>query len=511
MQPTLFENPLREGLRLERTPEPCCVVIFGASGDLTMRKLIPAFFSLFQQNLLPPGFSVIGAARTPMSHQDFRDKMKEAIKVFGQVTAADTHLLENFVSGLFYNRTDVKKPETLERLCALLSQMDRERGTAANRLFYLSTPPTLYSPISKALGEFKLNHSQGWTRIIIEKPFGRDLESMRSLNRDVLSVFEEDQVYRIDHYLGKETVQNIMVLRFANGIFEPLWDRGYIDHIQITAAESLGVEKRGGYYEQAGAVRDMIQNHLFQVFSLVAMEPPSSLQSNDVRDEKTKVMKAVRPIQQEEVSALAVRGQYGKGAIDGKPVVGYRQEENVNPDSCTETYAALKLLVENWRWAGVPFYLRSAKRMPKRVTEVAVQFRRAPHLIFHDPTSAPVEPNALIIRVQPQEGITLRFRAKVPSQAIQIRTVNMDFHYGTSFGKKSPQAYERLLLDAMLGDTTLFARGDMVEISWKLLTPILEAWGERQADDFPNYEAGSWGPEVSEKWLLEEGRRWRRP
>jgi len=314
-------------------------------------------------------------------------------------------------------------------------------------------------------------------------------------------------VYRIDHYLGKETVQNILVLRFANGIFEPLWNRRYVDHVQITAAESLGVENRGGYYDQAGVLRDMIQNHLLQIFTLVAMEPPVSLEADAVRDEKTKVMQAVRPIESQHLDQFAVRGQYAAGAVNGQPVKGYREEQNVSPDSNTETYAAIKLLVDNWRWADVPFYLRSAKCLPKRVTEVAVQFRRAPHLLFKD--SEPLQPNSLTLRIQPDPGITLRFGAKLPGQAIQVRTVSMDFRYGTSFGKKSPDAYERLLLDAMLGDSTLFARGDMVETSWRLLMPVLEAW-QKRADHFPNYEAGSWGPRESDEFMHREGRRWRR-
>ncbi len=512
METAALKNPLSEGLRLERTPEPCTVIIFGASGDLTMRKLIPALFSLAQQNLLPTGFSVVGAARSPFSHDEFRDKMKSAVEEFADVGPQDANLVDSFVSGLYYNPSDPGKPETFEELFKLLAQIDEDRGTSGNRLFYLSTPPSLYAPICKALGQAKLNNSKGWTRIIIEKPFGRDLESMRTLNKDVLGVFDEDQVYRIDHYLGKETVQNIMVLRFANSIFEPLWSHHYIEHVQITAAESLGVEKRGGYYEQAGALRDMIQNHLFQVFALVAMEPPVSLLSNDVRDEKSKVVKAIRPFTVDEVPSFAQRGQYGSGSISGKPVKGYREEEQVDPNSSTDTYAAVKLCVDNWRWAGTPFYLRSAKRMPKRVSEIAIQFKKPPQRLFTDSeASSPAEPNRLIVRVQPDEGITVKFRAKLPGQAINIRNVNMDFDYGTSFGKKSPEAYERLLLDAMLGDSTLFARGDMVEASWELMMPIIEAWSQPAGDKFPNYAAGSWGPKDSDDWLAAEGRQWRRP
>ena len=503
----MIENPLREGLRLERTPEPCTMVIFGASGDLTRRKLVPSLYSLTQQGLLPGGFAIVGAARTPMSSEDFRTRMKEAVHEFLGEGQVDGSVWEQCAAGMFYTPTDVEDEESFKRLSELLSQMDQERGTSGNRLFYFSTPPSLYAPLTRRLGSVGLNRSSGWTRVIIEKPFGHDLESMQALNKQVLDVFREDQVYRIDHYLGKETVQNILVLRFANGIFEPLWNRRYIDHIQITAAESLGVENRGGYFDQAGVLRDMIQNHLFQIFTLVAMEPPVSLEADAVRDEKTKVMQAIRPIESQNIDQFAVRGQYGPGVVNGQPVEGYREEKNISPDSSTETYAALKLLVDNWRWADVPFYLRSAKRLPKQVTEVAVQFRRAPHLLFK--SSEPLQPNSLTLRIQPDPGITLRFGAKLPGQAIKVRTVNMDFRYGTSFGKRSPDAYERLLLDAMLGDSALFARGDMVETAWEVLMPVLDAW-QKPADHFPNYESGSWGPSEGDHFMEKGGRRWRR-
>jgi len=512
MDPTVFENPLREGLRLERAAEPCVTVIFGASGDLTKRKLVPALYSLATQNLLGGGFSVVGTGRTPMNHEAFRTAMRDAVNRYSDATPPDNAHWESFASGLFYTPTDTQKPESYNNLINLLVQVDRERGTAGNRLFYISTPPTLYSDIIRLLGTTGLNRAPdgGWTRIIIEKPFGEDLRSARALNREVLQVFTEDQVYRIDHYLGKETVQNIMVLRFANGIFEPIWNRRYVDHIQITAAESLGVEDRGGYYDHAGAFRDMIENHLLQVLAHVAMEPVATMEARAVRDEKTKVIRAIRPIMPEEVSQFAVRGQYGEGLAGGEPVKGYRQEKNVNPKSNTETYAAVKFLIDNWRWAEVPFYLRSGKRLPKRVIEVAIQFRRAPHLLFKHATSGPLEPNALILRIQPDEGISLNFSAKMPGQAINIRAVRMDFQYGTSFGKRPPEAYERLLLDAMLGDSTLFARGDTVEVAWELTTPILEAWTQR-ASNFPNYEAGGWGPKEADEFIERDGRRWRRP
>jgi glucose-6-phosphate 1-dehydrogenase len=478
-----FENPLREGLRLERTAEPCVTVIFGASGDLTKRKLVPALYSLAKQNLLASGFCVVGSARTAMNHEAFRAAMRDAVNRYSDAHPVDSAVWESFAAGLFYTPTDPKKPESYKKLSELLAEIDRERGTAGNRVFYISTPPSLYGDIIRLLGDTGLNRSSngGWTRIIIEKPFGYDLQSARALNQEVLQVFTEDQVYRIDHYLGKETVQNIMVLRFANGIFEPIWNRRYIDHVQITAAESLGVENRGGYYEQAGAYRDMIQNHLMQVLAHVAMEPLAAMEANAVRDEKTKVVRAIRPITIDEVGQFVVRGQYGEGSVEGQPVEGYRHEDGVNPESSTETYTAVKFLIDDWRWADVPFYLRSGKRLPKRVT-----------------------------RIQPDEGISLNFNAKIPGQAINIRTVRMDFQYGTSFGKRSPEAYERLLLDALLGDSTLFARGDMVEVAWKLAMPILEAWQE-PASNFPNYQAGSWGPKEADELIERDGRRWRRP
>ena len=512
MVPTAFENPLGEGLRIERTAPPCVAIIFGASGDLTKRKLVPALYSLAAQNLLASGFSVVGTARTPMNDEAFRAAMRDAISRFSDAGPADGAIWESFAGGLFYTPTDNKKPESYTKLAELLAEIDRKRGTAGNRLFYLSTPPSLYSDIIRLLGAAGLNRSSngGSTRIIIEKPFGHDLESALALNREVLAVFAEDQVYRIDHYLGKETVQNIMVLRFANGIFEPIWNRRYIDHVQITAAESLGVEGRGGYYEHAGAFRDMIQNHLLQVLAHIAMEPPASMEANAVRDEKTKLVRAIRPIASEEVNQFAVRGQYGEGSVGGEPVKGYRQEEGVSPESNTETYVAVKFMIDNWRWADVPFYLRTGKHLPKRVTEVAIQFRRAPLLLFKHTTGGFLEPNALILRIQPDEGISLNFSAKMPGQAVNIRPVRMDFQYGTSFGKRSPEAYERLLLDAMVGDSTLFARGDMVEVAWELAMPILEGW-QRPASHFPNYEAGSWGPKEADEFIGRDGRRWRRP
>jgi glucose-6-phosphate 1-dehydrogenase len=508
---TTNDNPLREGVRLERTADPCTVIIFGASGDLTKRKLVPALYRLTQSRLLPAEFAIVGFARSQMSHDEFRDNMKDAIATFSEAKRVDEAVWESFAKGLFYVPGNINDTECYQKLSTLLDEIDRERGTAGNRVFYLSTAPELYSEAIQQIGAADLARPKdgSWVRIIIEKPFGQDLESARRLNQEVAAVFDEEQVYRIDHYLGKETVQNLLVFRFANGIFEPIWNRRYVDHVQITNAEAIGVEGRGGYYDTSGVLRDMIQNHVFQVLSLVAMEPPINLSANAVRDEKVKAMHAVRMISPDTVDRFAVRGQYGAGSVAGKEVPGYREEKGVNPESNTETYAALKLYFDNWRWADVPFYIRSAKRMPKRVTEIALQFRKAPLHLFGQ-SAGQLEPNVLIARIQPDEGITLRVGAKIPGQVTRIRWVNMDFRYGASFGVSSPEAYERLLLDCILGDSTLYARRDMTERGWEIVMPILEAWQAKKAD-FPNYEAGSWGPRAADELMERDGRRWRRP
>jgi glucose-6-phosphate 1-dehydrogenase len=503
-----IENPLRAGMRLERTAEPCVVTIFGATGDLTKRKLVPALYSLMQQRLLPAEFAVLGFSRPEMSDEDFRAHMKSAFEEYGDKESFDEAVWESFAASLFYMSGDFANDESFKALSSRLERIDQERGTEGNRIFYLSTAPSFFGLIGEQLGKVGLNHGKGWTRVIVEKPFGHDLESARGLNQELAAVFDEEQVYRIDHYLGKETVQNLLVFRFANSIFEPLWNRQYIDHIQITNAEAIGVEGRGAYYEEAGVVRDMIQNHVFQVTSLIAMEPPANLSANGVRDEKIKAMQAVRPIPVDRVDEFAVRGQYGPGYVLGDNVPGYRQEPGVNPQSSTETFAALKLYFDNWRWAGVPFYIRSGKRLPKRVTEIAIQFREVPHRLFTE-TDEPLEPNVLVIRIQPNEGITLRFGAKLPGQMMRIRWVNMDFRYGSSFGVHTPEAYERLLLDCILGDSTLYARRDMTERGWEIVTPILDAW-KVAAADFPNYEAGTWGPKAAFDLIERDGRHWRR-
>jgi len=507
------DNPLREGVRLEKTADPCTVIIFGASGDLTKRKLVPALYRLTQERLLPAEFAILGFARSPMDDQEFRNRMKDAVATYSEAKRVDDAVWSSFAQGTFYLAGDVNDPAAYQKIKELLDKIDRERGTAGNRVFYLSTSPSLYAEAIQQLGAAGLAkpEGKGWTRIIIEKPFGHDLASAKELNAEVAKVFDEDQVYRIDHYLGKETVQNLLVFRFANGIFEPIWNRRYIDHVQITNAESIGVEGRGGYYDTAGVLRDMIQNHVFQVLSLVAMEPPSHLGANAVRDEKIKAMLAVRAVPRDQVDQFVVRGQYTAGSVAGKPVPGYREEKDVDPNSQTDTFAALKLYFDNWRWADVPFYLRSGKRMPKRVTEIAIQFRQAPLQLFKNAAAGQeLEPNVLVVRVQPDEGITLRIGAKVPGQVSRIRWVNMDFRYGASFGVSSPEAYERLLLDCILGDSTLYARRDMTERGWEIVMPILEAW-QASKNEIPKYEAGTWGPKEANKLIERDGREWRRP
>jgi glucose-6-phosphate 1-dehydrogenase len=507
-------------MRIEPTAPPCCVVIFGATGDLTRRKLLPALFRLAQQRLVPSEFAILGTARHPQSDEEFRETMKAAVAEFGSEDALDEAAWLSFAKRIFYLAGDFSDAALYQQLKTKLVDIEKEYDTGGNRIFYLATAPDFFAVVAKQLGEAGLARAakttrtskggakKAWTKIIVEKPFGRDLESARALNKTLASDFDENQIYRIDHYLGKETVQNLLVFRFANSIFEPLWNRQYIDHIQITNAETVGVGTRGGYYETAGALRDMIQNHVFQVTSLIAMEPPASLSASGVRDEKIKAMQSVHPLPAGAIDEFAVRGQYGPGTVLGDTVPGYREEPGVAPDSSTETFAALKLDFDNWRWAGVPFYLRSGKRLQKQITEIAIQFKEVPHRLF-DESDAPLQPNVLVIRIQPNEGISLRFGAKLPGQALRIRSVNMDFRYGSSFGVKAPEAYERLLLDCMLGDSTLYARRDMVERGWEIVTPLLEAW-KAPAPDFPNYEAGSWGPKTAFELIERDDREWRK-
>jgi glucose-6-phosphate 1-dehydrogenase len=506
MSATTLEKPLIEPVRMERTPDPCVMVIFGASGDLTKRKLLPAVYTLYKEHLVSSNFSVVGFSRSNMSDEEFRSRMREAVEEFGG--GVDAPSWNQFAEGLRYLSAHPHHPEEYKRLADMLSELDRERGTGGNRLYYLAVPPSSFAPIVRNLQSAGLEHSErGWARLIIEKPFGHDLESARALNTELTKVFREEQIYRIDHYLGKETVQNLMVFRFANGIFEPIWNRRYVDNVQITAAETLGVENRASYYEEAGALRDMVQNHVLQLLSMTAMEPPVSFDASSIRPEKLKVLRAIRPLCGGDALHCAVRGQYGPGRIAGKPVVGYRQEPGVNPHSNTETFAALKLQIENWRWAGVPFYLRAGKRMARQVTEIAVQFKQPPLRLFEGARS--IAPNLIVLRIQPDEGISLRFSAKQPGPATHVRDENMEFRYSTAFGMASANAYERLLLDCMLGDPTLFASDGFVEQGWALLTPILEAW-QSPAPDFPNYAAGTWGPDAADK-LMDYEQSWRTP
>ncbi|GAC1349797.1 MAG: glucose-6-phosphate dehydrogenase [Ktedonobacteraceae bacterium] len=506
-------NPLREGLRIKQSTEPCVMVIFGATGDLTHRKLLPALYNLALEHPLPAGFSVVGFARRPYSDDEFRQQALESINAFSRQKPVNLQVWDSFASGIRYLQSDFHDPAGYERLNNLLNALDQERGTSGNRIFYLSTPPSQYPEIIQRLGAAGLNKSRkGWTRIIIEKPFGHDLASARELNRQVTKVFREEQIYRIDHYLGKETVQNILVFRLANGIFEPVWNRRYVDHVQITVAENLGLEGRGAYYEESGAIRDMVQNHTLQLLTLVAMEPPIAFDASAVRDEKVKVLHALQPFVGRDVSNNTIRAQYGPGWVGGRQVIGYLEEKGVSPTSTTETFVAMKIFIDNWRWAGVPFYLRTGKRLPKRVTEVAIQFKQAPLILFkRSEAHGQVEPNVLTLRIQPDEGISLKFGAKVPGSEMQIRAVNMDFFYGSSFVREQPEAYERLILDCMVGDSTLFTRRDEVEAAWTFIQGILDVWRNEPPDTMQTYESGSWGPQVADEYIWKDGRRWRRP
>lgn len=514
MATVLQENPLRTGIRLQHTPEPCTMVIVGATGDLAHRKLLPSLYNLAVDHSLPNGFSVIGFARPVQGHEDFRADMRESVNEFSRFAPIDPKVWDSFAEGLFFQPADFGDLECYRQLGECLKQVDETRGTQGNRIFYLAIPPAVFSVVADNLKKAGLitPHATGknWTRIVIEKPFGRDLHSAQVLNKDLLHDFKEEQVYRIDHYLGKETVQNILVFRFGNGFFEPIWNRNYVDNVQITVAEELGIDRRGGYYETAGALRDMVQSHMLQLVTLTAMEPPVSLAADSIHDEKVKILRAVDPLSPEDIARDVIRGQYGPGWVGGQEVKGYRSEADVAADSATETYVALKLQIDSWRWAGVPFFLRTGKRLPKRETEIAITFKRPPLGLFAHLDAGSMDANVLAMHIQPDEGMSVRFNAKVPGQGIQIQPVHMEFLYGSSFVRQSADAYERLLLDVMLGDSTLFTRRDEVEAEWSIITPILDAWRNQAAPDFPNYEAGAWGPDAAVHLAEHSGCQWRK-
>jgi glucose-6-phosphate 1-dehydrogenase len=498
----------------EQPAAACVMVIFGASGDLTKRLLIPSLYNLAHHNLLPHNFAVVGAGRHQSTNEAFRDAMRTALQASDRVGSIDPAIWQRLETCLYYLTLNYDDPAAYTQLAKVLAQCDCDHDTSGNYLYYLATPPSVFPEIAQQLGRAALaaeDTTHGWRRLIIEKPFGHDLDSARLLNRTIQEHFSESQIYRIDHYLGKETVQNVLVFRFANGMLEPVWNQHYIDHIQITVAETIGVETRGSYYDQAGLVRDMMQNHMMQLLALVTMEPPYSFASDAVRDEKAKVLRAMQPLSYEEVLTQAVRGQYGAGQVNGKRLPAYRDEPNVAPNSNMETYAAVKLLIDNWRWADVPFYLRSGKALPERLTEIVIQFRQAPHMLFRKSVVGNFQPNRLILHIQPNEGISWQFEAKVPGPTVRMRTVSMDFNYEDFFGAEPSTGYETLLHDAMLGDATLFQRHDFVDISWQIVAPLLDVWHNVPARNFPNYAARqAWGPAAADDLLQRDGRAWHR-
>jgi len=504
----LLEEPVLTKTSTGRAADPCVMVIFGASGDLTKRKLIPALYNLAKDNLLSRDFALVGVARNEMNSEQFRDLINKEIGDFA-TTKLDPQQWEWLSQRIHYVSGDFDDPNVYQTLDNLLKSLDKQFGTRGNYFYYLATAPAFFATIVKRLGNAGLvSEEQGWRRVIIEKPFGRDLGSAKALNREIGKVLHEKQIYRIDHYLGKETVQNIMVFRFANGIFEPIWNRRYIDHVQITVGETVGVEQRGMYYDTAGTLRDMVPNHIFQLISLTAMETPVSFDADVVRDEQAKILKALTPMTDEEVLTRTVRGQYGEGSVKGRKINAYRNEPMVPPDSRTETFVAMKLFIDNWRWADVPFYLRTGKALPKRTTEITIQFKRAPFMLFRKTAVEKLEPNRLTLHLQPDEGISLSFGAKIPGPVVQIGGVNMNFNYTDYFNATPQTGYERLFYDCMLGDATLFQRSDMVEAAWNVVAPVLDVWEALPPRRFPNYAAGTWGPLESDELLAKDGRHW---
>lgn len=487
------------------------IVIFGASGDLTNRKLIPSIYDLYKQDLLPDCFAVLGVSRTKFSDEAFRDKVKQGILDFAKKDTDDTAALDAFLEMLYYQPIDTKSVDDYGVLKERLEGLDAKCNTGGNYIFYMSTPPSLYEVIANNLAAHKLNKEKDvFRRLIVEKPFGYSLKTAKDLNRKLQRRFKEHQIYRIDHYLGKETVQNLLVTRFSNGIFEPLWNNRYIHHVEITSAESIGVGDRGGYYDGSGAMRDMVQNHLLQLVGLTAMEPPTVIESNAIRNEVLKVFQSLRPITEEEVSKYVIRGQYTESTIRGEKVKGYRQEKGVPEESRTPTFVGMKFFIDNWRWGGVPFYIRSGKRLPTRVAEIVIYFKRTPHRLFGDLQGFNGN-NTLVIRIQPDEGILMKFGLKVPGMGFEVKEVGMDFQYSELGGQYVPSAYERLLLDAMLGDSTLYARGDAVEAAWEFIDPILNAWETDDSIPVYGYPAGTWGPDVADNMIEGEGMHWRYP
>lgn len=506
-------HPFEEPGQTLRSLDPCIVVIFGATGDLTARKLMPALYNLKREGQLPTNFACCGFARREKTNEVFRDEMKKAISAHSRVKPIEENIWETFEPQLFYHQSEFDDDAGYERFAKHLADIDAQMGTGGNRIYYLSTQPSFFTTIVEKLKKHKLlyDHSEEkekWSRVIIEKPFGHDLSSALELQKDLMAHLSEKQLYRIDHYLGKETAQNLLVFRFGNSIFENLWNHRYIDHIQFTVAEDIGIGTRGRFYEEQGLVRDIMQNHMMQIFSLIAMEPPVNLSADAIHDEKVKVLEALRPFKGEDFSTSAVRGQYDKGFISGDEVKGYRQEDNVDPKSKVETYGAVRLFIDNWRWDGVPFYLRGAKRLPKRATEIAVTFKHPPGVLFQE-HGQKHEPNVLAIRIQPNEGIALKINCKVPGPSSPIQPVKMDFRYGAFFGLTPPDAYERLICDCIAGDSTLFARQDEVFHSWQFFTPLLDHWANTDPKEFPNYPSGSWGPKISDEMLARDGRKWR--